>query len=60
MTKEEKCRDEKVALGFYKFMVKLGFARENLMCKFYSNYVINGQEFKQKRVCATSFLLNLE
>ena len=47
MTKEEKCRDEKVALGVSKFMIKLGFTRENLMCKIYSNYVSYGQEIKQ-------------
>ena len=39
MTKEEKCRDEKVALGVSKFMGKLGFTRKNLMCKLYSDYV---------------------
>ena len=47
MTKEEKCRDEKVDLGVSKFIVKLGFAREKLMCKVYSNYVSYGQEIKQ-------------
>ena len=44
MTKEEKCRDVKVALRVSKFMVKLGFSRENLMCKLSSNYVSDGQE----------------
>ena len=60
MPKEEKCRDSKVDLGVSKFMVKLGFAREKFMCKFYSNYVSYGQEIKQKGVCAASFPLNLE
>ena len=41
---EERCRDVKVALGVSKFMVKLGFTRENLMCKLSSNYVREGQE----------------
>ena len=47
MTKEEKCKNEKVAFGVSKFMVNLGFSREKLMCKISSNYVRNGQEFKQ-------------
>ena len=47
MTKEEKCRDEKVDLGVSKFMVNLGFARGKLMCKLYSNYVGYRQEFKK-------------
>ena len=42
MTKEEKCRDIKVAFGVSKFMVKLGFTREKAMCKLSSNYVREG------------------
>ena len=60
MTKEEKFRDSKVALGVSKFMVKLGFVREKLMCKLYSNYVSYGQEIKQKGVCVARFPLKLE
>ena len=60
MTKVEKCRDVKVDLGVSKFMVKLGFAREKLMSKLYSNYVNYGQEIKQKGVCVASFSLKLE
>ena len=55
MTKEEKCRDAKVALGVSKFMVKLGFAREKLMCKLSSNYVRDGQEIKQIEFIAQAF-----
>ena len=55
MTKEEKCRDVKVDFGVSKFMVKLGFSREILMCKLYSNYVRNGQEFKQKGFVLQAF-----
>ena len=47
MTKEEKCRDVKVVLGVSKFMIKIGFTREKLMCKLSSNYVRDGQEIKQ-------------
>ena len=47
MTKEEKCRDVKVALGVLKLMVNLVFSREKLMCKLSSNYVQDGQEIKQ-------------
>ena len=47
MTKEEKCRDVKVDFLVSKFMVKLGFVREKLMCKLFSNYVRDGQEIKQ-------------
>ena len=46
MTKEEKFKDEKLDLGVSKFMVKLGFTKEKLMCKLYSNYERNGQEIK--------------
>ena len=60
MNKEEKCRDVKVTLGVLKFMVNLGLGREKFMCKLYSNYVRNGQEFKQKGVCSASFLLKLK
>ena len=55
MTKEEKCRDVKVALGVSKFMVKLGFAREKLMCKLYSNYLRVGQEIKQRGFVLQAF-----
>ena len=34
-------------LGVSKFMVNLGFARENLMCKLSSNYMRDGQENMQ-------------
>ena len=44
MNMEEKCRDVKVVLGVSKFMAKLGFSRENLICKLSSNYVRDGQE----------------
>ena len=47
MNKEEKFRDVKVALGVSKFMVNLGFTRENLRCKLSSNYARDGQGIKQ-------------
>ena len=55
MTKVEKLKYEKVALGVSKFMVKLAFARKNLMCELYSNYVTNGQEFKQRGFVLQAF-----
>ena len=55
MTKEEKCRDENLALGVSKFMGNIGFTREKLMCKLYSNYVRNGQEFKQRGFVLQAF-----
>ena len=55
MTKEAKFRDEKVALGVSKLMVNIGFTRENLMCKLYSNYVRNGQENKQRGFVLQAF-----
>ena len=47
MIKKEKCRDVKVDFWVSKFMVNLGFARGNLMCKLTSNYVRYGQEIMQ-------------
>ena len=47
MIKKEKCRDEKGALGFSKIMVNIGVARENLVCKLYSNYESYRQEIKK-------------
>ena len=35
----EKCRDEKMPLGFSKFKFYLGNSRGKLMCKIHSNYV---------------------
>ena len=47
MTKEEKCRDEKLDLGVSKFMGNLGFTRRKLMGNISLDYVRNRQEIKQ-------------
>ena len=47
MTKEEKLRDIKVDFGISKFMSKLVFTKEKLMCKLSSNYVRDEQEIMQ-------------
>ena len=37
ITMSEKCKDEKMPLGFSKFKFELGNSRGKLMCKIYSN-----------------------
>ena len=60
MAKEEKCINEKVALGVSKSMGNLGFARKKSYVQALLKLCEKWARNQANRVCATSFPLNLD